>query len=131
MIRKAIALLLFLILGLYAPVVALPLCLCGGNQPAVQDDGCCEEEPCSTETEAERTPCCSDPECCIVLTGMPDGMEPQVSATPVPVPAPVLIALSDALDASLAQAGDPRPRMADPPPPAEACARIAFGVWRL
>jgi hypothetical protein len=132
MIRKATSYVLLLLLGLYLPAASMTVCVCmksaldekqscGAGVPA-----CCENH------EADATPCCEDPDCCIVVPGLPDGMEPQLIHAPNPVSLPAPLFLADefvALPArglSLATLS-----YRAPPPPPGAPIRIALGVWRL
>ncbi|MGB6221457.1 hypothetical protein [Haloferula sp.] len=132
MIRKATSFLLLILLGLYLPAAATSVCLCLGPQtqapdacPCVASTSCCEE------TETGMSSCCSDPDCCVVIPAMPDGMEPQLTLAPLPVAAPAPVSLHAELPpVPSSELRSPVSHRA-PPPLRSAPIRIAYGVWRL
>lgn len=131
MIRKATALALLLLLGLYLPAAGMPVCLCIGPSTSLEEP-CCGETMTCCETSADgQKSCCGDPDCCVVISGVPDGMEPQAAHVPLPLSAPLLIATVTAFEPeALATLRIPSPSSRTAPPPGDPV-RIAFGVWRL
>lgn len=131
MFRKATALALLLLLGLFLPAAAMPLCLCLGTSP-LSEQSCCEAAgSCCQDGDQDPLPCCGDPECCVVIDGMPDGMEPQPTQLPPPLVAPLPVIIPEAFVVEPISCSQPlpdQPRTCHPP---RDPARIAFGVWRL
>lgn len=129
MIRKATASVLLLLLGLYLPASSMTMCVC--LNPAALDEkaGCCQT---SLDCGEDADPCWGESDCCIVIPGLPDGMEPQLIQTPNPVSLPVPLILADEFvvrpvhEISRATLSNRAP-----PPLRGAPVRIAFGVWRL
>lgn len=132
MIRKATAYVLLLLLGLYLPAASMTVCVC--MEPTLDEkESCCAEVPaCCEDHEADAKSCCEDTDCCIVIPGLPDGMEPQLIHAPNPLSLPAPLILSEefvvlpARKLSSATLSNPTP-----PPPPGAPIRIALGVWRL
>ena len=131
MIRKATALALLVLLGLYLPAAAMPVCLCLGPQSFLADPCCQEEVNCCDSEAADASDCCGDPECCVLVSGIPDGMEPQAQHLPPPLaaPLPVVTIVDFAVVPMAHQLALCRPSGCSPPTGDPV--RIAFGVWRL
>jgi hypothetical protein len=131
MIRKATALALLLLFGLYLPAAAMPVCLCIGPAASIEESCCADAGSCCGDQGEDGKSCCGDPECCIVIAGIPDGMEPQPTQLPLPLSAPLPTVIPEAfvpvpsLDSLVLTQ-----RYETPPPPGDPI-RIAFGVWRL
>lgn len=133
MFRKATAIVLVLLLGLYLPAAATSACLClePVDQPGLES--CCDQKPtCCGDSAANDKSCCEDSTCCVVIPALPDGMEPLLTFAPLPVslPAPAILACPLAAPPTPALAYEAVYPEASPPPPG-APSRIAFGVWRL
>lgn len=131
MIRKVTALALLLLFGLYLPAGAAPLCLCIGHD-ALAEERCCEDsDSCCTDQANDADACCGDPECCLLVTGLREGMEPQTTQLPEPLSAPLPVVTFDALAIDPLPAVQTLPGLTEIPPPPGDPVRIAFGVWRL
>lgn len=131
MIRKVSALFMFLLFGLYLPAAVTPVCLCIGPSVVAEDSCCHEEASCCTETADGARICCDDPECCLHIAGLPDGMEPQPTSLPHPLAAPLpVIVPHEFVVEPVPTALIPRDRFEAAAPPGDPV-RIAFGVWRL
>jgi len=131
MIRKATALALLFLLGLYMPAVALPACVC--ISPAASLEASCgtDAEACCDSHEADASSCCGDPECCIVVIELPDGIEPKASEIPGPLTAPLpVVSELEIEDVPRFDGHIERHPDATKAPPG-APIRIAYGVWRL
>lgn len=131
MLRQATALALLLLLGLFLPAAATPLCLCLSSSPFSEQSCCGAADSCCKGGDQDKAPCCGDPQCCVIINGMPDGVEAQSTQLPGPLvaPLPVLIAEPFVIE----PLGDSQPLPDEfrtthfPGDPV----RIAFGVWRL
>lgn len=131
MIRKATALALLFLLGLYLPAVALPTCVCIGPVASIEADCGVEAETCCDSHDAEASPCCGDPECCIVVIELPDGIEPQASEVPGPLTAPLpVVSELEVLTLPVLDGLVERHPDVVPPLPGDPI-RIVYGVWRL
>ena len=131
MIRRVAALALLLLLGLYLPAAGMPVCLCIGTAASMEESCCSEAGSCCEEPHSGCKSCCGDPECCVVISGIPDGMEPQAAQLPMPLVAPLPIILQEEfLVPNWTAVQPPLPLPRSLPPPGDPV-RIAFGVWRL
>lgn len=133
MIRKTTAFLLTILLGLYLPAAATSVCFCLGSGDQSKTAACCEElTTCCEEHQKKAQSCCEDPDCCLIIPALPDGMEPQLAQAPLPVSLPALIMVNEQLQPAPSIEA-PRSLISHPapPPPPGAPIRIAFGVWRL
>jgi hypothetical protein len=130
MIRKATAVLFVILLGLYLPAAATSTCICVGPSVFGEMDDCCVETPACCEDENSQ-PCAGDPDCCVVIPSLPDGMEPQFTELPAPVAAPLPVLLPE--EFVVAPLCDvPRSLLSSRAPPLPSTpVRITFGVWRL
>ena len=129
MFRKATTVLLLIFLGLYMPVAGTSVCRCLGPDA----ESCCAElSGCCDEGETGEDSCCGDPDCCVVLPVMPEGVEPQLSVVPASLSVPAqVVQTGDFLSlSSRVTVVTPAPICA-PPPWSGASIRIATGVWRL
>ena len=130
MIRKATAVLFVILLGLYLPAAATSTCICVGPPALGEIDSCCVEITTCCEN-GDAQPCAGDPDCCVVIPSLPDGMEPQFTELPTPVAAPLPVQLPEEF---IAAPVCDAPRSLLPsraPPPLSTPVRITFGVWRL
>jgi len=129
MIRKASAYVLLLLLGLYLPVASMTVCVC--LEP-VDPDGV--EDCCGVAVDCcqDSDPCWGESECCILIPGLPNGMEPQLIHAPAPLslPAPLILADEFVIFPKREFSRTALSNRAPPPPPG-APIRIALGVWRL